>query len=163
MNILEISLGNKFYRFIWNVIYLITFRYSPVLFFKWRVLILRIFGAKVSWSARVYPKVEIWSPKNLIIENNVGIASRVILYNVSIIKIGENSIISQYSHLCTASKTYWLEQRKLISKPINVGSKVWIAADVFIGPGVVIGSNSTILARSTVFKSVLANQIIKYE
>lgn len=162
MDKLEISLNNKLYRFIWSVVYNLAFRYSPIPLFRWRILILRLFGANVSWSARVYPKVKIWSPRNLIVKSGVGIASEVVLYNVSIIEIAENTVISQYSHLCTASKTYWSEQRELISKPITIGSKVWIAADVFIGPGVVIGSNTTILARCTILENIMDNQIIKY-
>jgi putative colanic acid biosynthesis acetyltransferase WcaF len=42
----------------------------------------------------------------------------------------------------------------LITSPIVVGEHAWIAADVFVGPGVNIGDGAVVGARSTVLSNV---------
>jgi putative colanic acid biosynthesis acetyltransferase WcaF len=39
-------------------------------------------------------------------------------------------------------------------KPIIIGDGVWIAADAFIGPGVIIADKAIVAARSVVVKSI---------
>jgi putative colanic acid biosynthesis acetyltransferase WcaF len=73
---------------------------------------------------------------------------------MEVIKIGAYSTISQYSYLCTASHDYRSLKMPLVAAPITIGERVWITADVFVGPGVTIGEGSVVLARSTVLKSV---------
>jgi len=75
------SIHNRFFRFCWKFIYFTLFKYSPRFFHSWRILILRIFGAKIGKGVHVYPKVEIWAPCNLIIGDESGIANGVILYS----------------------------------------------------------------------------------
>jgi len=38
--------------------------------------------------------------------------------------------------------------------PIELGARSWIAADVFVGPGVCIGEGAVVGARSAVFRDV---------
>jgi putative colanic acid biosynthesis acetyltransferase WcaF len=38
--------------------------------------------------------------------------------------------------------------------PISIGSRCWIAADVFVGPGVTIADGTVVGARSSVFKDL---------
>lgn len=161
MKRIKLTFRNRIYRLIWSIAYLFFFKYTFNFMFMWRVLILKLFGAKISWKSRIYPKVSIWSPKNLIAHKKSSVANNVVLYNISNITINENSVISQFSHICTASKTYRGEKRKLISKEIIIKNNSWIATDVFIGPGVTIGENSIILARCSVFKDVEDNKVVK--
>lgn len=161
MKVYKISLTERIERLIWNIIYLITFRYSPNVFFKYRVLILKLFGSKIHWNSRVYPKVEIYRPKNLIIGENSTIANSVHIYNVAPIIIGNNSVISNKSALITASKNYKGKRELLIDK-IYIGDNVWIAYDVFIAPGVKIADDSKILARVSLFKSIEEKKVVKY-
>jgi putative colanic acid biosynthesis acetyltransferase WcaF len=43
---------------------------------------------------------------------------------------------------------------QLIWKPITIGSECWVAAEVFLGPGVDIGNGAVIGARSVVTKDM---------
>jgi putative colanic acid biosynthesis acetyltransferase WcaF len=45
-------------------------------------------------------------------------------------------------------------------KPILIGSGIWIAAEAFIGPSVIIGNNAVVAARAVVVKNVDANTIV---
>lgn len=148
------SLSNRLSRLIWNLVYFLFFRCSPRPFHSWRSFLLRAFGAKIGRGVHVYPGVKIWAPWNLVIGDESGIASGVNLYNQGSITIGYRTVISQGSHLVAGTHDYRLTGFPLITKPINIGDQVWIAADSFIHPGVTIGNGCVIGARSVVGKDM---------
>ena len=69
-------------------------------------------------------------------------------YNYDTIIIGSNSIISQNTFLCTASHNYNSKNFELITKKIRIKNNVWVAANCFVGPGVIMNKNSVLLAMS---------------
>jgi putative colanic acid biosynthesis acetyltransferase WcaF len=75
-------------------------------------------------------------------------------YSVDTIRIGAYVTISQYSFLCAASHDPDSAEMTLTTAPIVIGDHAWIAADVFIAPGVTVGKGAVIGARSSVFKNV---------
>ncbi|MEE8482886.1 MAG: hypothetical protein V3S12_05985 [Acidiferrobacterales bacterium] len=82
---------------------------------------------------------------------NACVGDDVDVYCVTTITIGANTTISQYSYLCGATHDYEDVQHPLIPKPITIENRCWIAADVFVGPGVTIGQGTVVGARSSVF------------
>lgn len=130
------------------------------LFKKWRVLVLKCFGAKIEWSSHIYASVKIWAPWNLEIGANSSLGPNVDCYNQGRISIGTNTVISQKTYLCASTHDYTKIDFALILKPITIGNGVWIAADAFIGPGVCIENNAVIAARSVIIKNVVANAIM---
>jgi putative colanic acid biosynthesis acetyltransferase WcaF len=123
-------------------------------FHSWRSFLLRVFGASVGRGAHVYPSVKIWAPWNLDIGDQVGIGERVNLYCQAKIAIGNRAVISQQTFLCTGTHDYTSSGMKLICKPIIIGAYCWIAADVFVHPGITIGEGAVIGARSVVVKDM---------
>jgi putative colanic acid biosynthesis acetyltransferase WcaF len=146
-------------RFIWFLINPL-FRYSPRLLYGWRNTLLRLLGANIGQRVRLYPSVNITFPWNLEIGNDVEIGWEVKLYNLGKISIGNDVIISQYTHICAGSHNYKSPDFTLLKKPISIGSGVWIASDVFVGPGVSINNDSVVLARSVVVKDVPGEVIV---
>jgi putative colanic acid biosynthesis acetyltransferase WcaF len=61
-------------------------------------------------------------------------------------------VVSQKSYLCTGSHDYAKSTFDIYAKPIVVESEAWVAADVFIGPGVTVGRGAVVGARSTLLK-----------
>ena len=155
------SLKNKIGRLIWNIIFPILFRpFGSRLFKKWRVLVLKCFGAKIDWSSHIYSSVKIWAPWNLEIGAYSSIGPQVDCYNQGKIKIGSNTVISQKAYMCASSHDYTKKDFPLVLKPIIIGNGIWIAADAFIGPNVNIGSNAIIAARAVVTKNVESETIV---
>lgn len=148
------TLRNRFGRFVWELIYILFFQYSPKPFFKWRCFILRIFGANVGKEVHIYPKVRIWAPWNIQLGDQCGVSSGVILYSQGKITIGRKTVISQGVHLCAGTHDYTIEGFPLITKPIVIGDEVWIAAEAFVHPGVTIDEGCVIGARSVVSKNM---------
>jgi putative colanic acid biosynthesis acetyltransferase WcaF len=155
------SLKNKMGRLVWNISAAILFRpFGSRLFKKWRVFVLKCFGAKIEWSSHIYSSVKIWAPWNLEIGANSSLGPKVDCYNQGKINIGANTVISQKSYLCASSHDYNRKDFPLVLKPIQIGNGVWIAADSFIGPHVSIGDNAVIAARAVVIKNVEENTVV---
>jgi putative colanic acid biosynthesis acetyltransferase WcaF len=145
----------------WNVVRLLLFRpFATRLFKKWRVLVLKCFGAKIEWSSHVYASVKIWAPWNLEMGSNSTFGPQVDCYNQGKISIGAHTIISQKTYLCASSHDYTKKNFPLILKSIQIGNGVWVATDVFVGPGVIIGNKAVIAARAVVVKNVEENTIV---
>ena len=47
----------------------------------------------------------------------------------------------------------------LVTQPIVIGENAWLAADVFVGPGVTIGELAVVGARSVVVNDLPARKI----
>ena len=82
------------------------------------------------------------------------IADDVDVYAVREIHIGAFTTISQYTYLCGATHDYEDPAFPLVPRPIHIGSRVWLAADVFVAPGVTIADGAVVGARSAVFRDL---------
>jgi len=147
--------GNKLKRMLWNITWkLLAQPFPRNTARRWKILIIRLFGAKVDNSCTIYSRAKIYMPWNLVMEEHACIASDVIIENAAIVHLGAYSIVSQYSFLCTASHDIRKNDFPQYSKPIVLGRRSWVTARCFIGPGVVIGEGAVVGASSSVFKDV---------
>ncbi|MCQ8128665.1 putative colanic acid biosynthesis acetyltransferase [Methylomonas sp. WSC-6] len=151
----------RFVRFAWYLVYTLFYCWTPrILFWKWRVLILRLFGAKIGSGCKIDPSCFIWAPWNLEIGDLTCIANKVELYSVDKIKIGSNVTVSQRSFICTASHDITLLSKPLTHAPIEIADHAWVCAESFLAPGVKVGEGAVIGARSAVFKDVEAWSVV---
>ncbi len=148
------GLGNRAARAMWSIVYVVLFRPSPRNLHRWRNLLLRGFGARLHPTARVYPRARCWAPWNLTMDENSCIGDDVDIYAVAPITIGADSTVSQYGYLCAATHDHEDAEHPLVPRPITIGRRCWLAADVFVGPGVTIGDGTVVGARSSVFKDL---------
>ncbi|MCA9079198.1 MAG: putative colanic acid biosynthesis acetyltransferase [Planctomycetaceae bacterium] len=148
------SLGNKFGRVVWGIAWLLLFRPSPRLCHGWRRLLLTCFGADIGRNVRIDPSVRIWAPWNLTLGDESAIGHHVDCYNVARITLGAHATVSQYSFLCTASHAVTDPHMRLISSPITIEDQAWVCADVFVGPGITIGTGGVAAARAVVTRDV---------
>lgn len=135
-------------------------RLIPRFFYETRNRILRLFGARIGKSVRLYPTVDIFFPWNLEIGDEVTISDRVILYSLGRIEIGAGSMISYGAHLCAGTHDYTETNLPLLKPPVRLGEGIWVGTEAFIGPGVEVGEFSIIGARAALFKSFPAFSII---
>lgn len=147
---------NKMGRVLWGVVQATVFRMVPRPMHSVRARILRLFGADVSLKARVCPRVRIWAPWNLTMEEYATLADDVDCYCVAPIRIGAHTTISQYTYLCGATHDFEQARFPLQPAPITIGRDCWVAACCFVAPGVTIGDGTVVGARSSVFKDLPA-------
>ena len=150
------SKKNQIMRLLWQFVYVLLFRPSPRMLHKWRIFLLRIFGAKIGPNCKLFPTVRIWAPWNLVLGENCSIGDNVNCYCVTKLHIDSYSTVSQDTVLSTASHEFNSLDLPLLTKQIFIGKYVWICADVFVMQGVSIGDGAVIGARSTVFSDIPA-------
>lgn len=149
------SLKNKIGRLLWNVCYWLFFRPFNLNIFKtWRNLVLRIFGGQISFKANIYATAKIWAPWNLKMGAYATLGPYVDCYNQGFIEIGDHTTISQKAYLCASTHDFTDKKNNLILKPIEIKDQVWVAADAFIGPGIIVNQGVVVGARAAVFKDV---------
>jgi len=153
------SKGERLMGMLWAIVRNTVFRFSPGPMNWWRVLLLRVFGAKVEASAYIAPSARIDFPWNLIVESGVCICHQTIVNCMGTVRIGEKSRISQYSHVCAGTHDYQRRDMAIVRCPIDIGRNCWIAADAFVGPGVQLGDGCMLAARSSAFGDLPAGQI----
>lgn len=160
----HLTKGNKIKRAIWNIVCALFFRPFPtVIFWPWRRLILRLFGAQIDRRAHVYSSVKIWAPWNLKMASGACLGPETICYNQAMVEMEEDTTVSQYSYLCTAGhKTDALNTADagLIIAPITIRKNAWIGTKAFIGIGVEVGEAAIVGATASVYKDVEAYTIV---
>lgn len=147
--------GNRAARAVWSVVYALLVRPSPRFAHKWRNWVYRLMGARLHPTARIYQTARVWAPWNITMEEGSCIGDRTDIYSVAPVTIGAHSTVSHYSFVCTASHDFEDPGHPLTTAPITLGRHVWLAADVFVAPGVTIPDGVVVGARSSVFASDL--------
>lgn len=142
----------KIVRLVWAVVQATLFRMSFHTWYRWRVWLLNRFGARIDRAARIRRTVRIEIPWNITIGHSSSIGDRVTLYALGPITLADRVSISQNAHLCAGTHDATVPDLPLLRPPIIVENDVWIAADVFVGPGVTLREGSLLGARACVFK-----------
>lgn len=154
-------LSNRVRRAIWNAVWLLLARWTPPPLHGWRVLVLRLFGARIGSACRVYGSTRVWDPANLELGANVLIGPGAIVYNQGAIAIGRDSVISQRAHLCASSHRIGDRHFQLVLKPIAIGAGCWVAAEAFVGPGVTMADGAVLGARGALFEDAAADTVYR--
>jgi len=144
---------------LWWIVQGTLFAMSPQFMYGWRRVLLRLFGARVGKGVMVRPSVRVTYPWKVRIGDRCRIGDNAELYSLGDIDIGTDVVISQRSYLCAATHNYKKISFDIIESPISIEDQVWIAADVFVGPGVKIGRGALIGARSSVFTEMPGGMI----
>lgn len=144
---------------LWWFVSYVFFKPSPQFLYGWRRLLLRLFGAKIGKKVIIRPTATITYPWKLEIGDYSWIGDEVVLYTLGKIAIGNNSVVSQRSYICTGSHDYSTKGFVIYEKPIVIEDGCWIATDVFVGPGVTIKKNTVVGSRSSVYKDLPSNSI----
>jgi putative colanic acid biosynthesis acetyltransferase WcaF len=153
-------LSNRFLRVVWSLCYHIFYRPTPNVAHRFRILLLRLFGADIHPTAHPYPKCKIWAPWRLKMAAHSCLANNVDCYNVARIELGEFAVVSQYSYLCSASHDFNQRNFPLFSKPIVIGRQAWVAARAYVGPGVRVEEGAVVGANACVYKDVPAWTVV---
>lgn len=163
-NILErhapgrVPVGVKARRAVWNVAAAVLFRpFATPVFGKWRIALLKLFGAKAEWDSYVYSSVRIWAPWRLKMGHRACLGPEVICYNQDWVVLDDDAVVSQYGYLCTAGHDTSMmntADRSLITAAIVLRRGAWTGARAFVGMGVEIGEGAVVGATASVYKNV---------
>ena len=124
-------------RFCWYGINAIIFNSSFFPFYKFKVFLLRLFGAKTGNNIIIKQLVNIKFPWFLEIGNNVWIGEQVWIDNLAKVKIGNNVCLSQRCMLLTGNHDYTKASFDLFINKIVLEDGVWIGAGAIVCGGTI--------------------------
>lgn len=150
---------NAFFVQLWWIVQSLFFNTSPQFMYGFRRFLLRLFGAKIGKKVIIRPTVRTTYPWKVTIGDYSLIGDDVVLYSLGEIEIGSHVVISQKSYLCGGSHDYTKQDFPIYSKKITIEDQCWLAADVFVAPGVTIGKGTVVGSRSSVYKDLPENKV----
>jgi putative colanic acid biosynthesis acetyltransferase WcaF len=148
------TLRNRLYRLTWNVTWTLLAAWTPASMHWWRCWLLCRFGAKIAPTAIVYPSARIWSPANLEVGEFACIGPQVKIYSMAKITFAPYALASQGAHICAGTHDIEDVNFQLMTRPIIIGFRAWIAAEAFVGPGVTVGEGAVLGARGCTFRDL---------
>jgi putative colanic acid biosynthesis acetyltransferase WcaF len=119
-----------------------------------KVLLLRMFGAKVGDGVVIKQRVRIKNAWRLIIGNHCWIGESVWIDNIENVRMRNNVCLSQGAVLSTGNHDYTKENFPPRYAPIELEDGVWICAEAVVGPGVVCKSHSVLTVGSVATKDL---------
>jgi putative colanic acid biosynthesis acetyltransferase WcaF len=144
---------------LWWFVQAIAFPLSFHNFNGLRIALLRWFGAKIGTGVVIRPTARFTYPWKVTIGDYSWIGDDVVFYSLAAIQVGAHCVVSQKSYLCTGSHDWQDPNFALIVAGIKIEDGVWIATDCFIAPGISIGANTVVGARSSVFSDLPGEQV----
>jgi putative colanic acid biosynthesis acetyltransferase WcaF len=146
---------------LWEYAWFIFCSWTPKPANGWRLLWLKVFGAKIIGRPFVHQRARIQIPWNLTLHDRAALGDRANAYTLDKIEIMEHATVAQEAYLNTGTHAFDKPAKNLLTAPIVIGAHAFIGARAFIMPGVTIGEHSIIGACSVVTKNVSANTTVK--
>lgn len=153
--------AGKFKQLTWLFLNAFFIQSSWFPFMKPKVMLLKMFGAKIGNGVVIKPAVTIKFPWKLTVGDYVWIGENVWIDNLDNVTIGNNVCISQGVMLLTGNHDYTISTFDYRNAPIVLEDGVWIGAKSVVCPGVVCKSHA-ILAVSSIATSNL-NEFTIYQ
>jgi putative colanic acid biosynthesis acetyltransferase WcaF len=119
-----------------------------------RVALLRAFGARIGRDVVIRANVNVTFPWRLEVGDHVWFGEEVLVLSLAPVRIESHVCLSQRAFLCTGSHRFETPMFELVTKPITIHERSWIAAQVFVAPGVEIGPGSMVAAGSVLLETV---------
>jgi putative colanic acid biosynthesis acetyltransferase WcaF len=123
--------------------------------------ILRLFGAKLGLGVVIKPRVNIHFPWKLAVGDHTWIGEEVFILNFEPVTVGSHCCLSQRAFLCTGNHDFTKPDMPYRNRPITVEDGAWVGAQVFVGPGVTVGSESVVAAGSVVTVSLPGGMVCR--
>ncbi|MDR1653433.1 MAG: hypothetical protein LBS01_07295 [Prevotellaceae bacterium] len=148
------TVSQRIKMLLWDYTWALFCAWTPKPANRWRLFILKLFGAKIYGKPFVHQRARIHIPWNLTMRHKSCLGDRTNAYTLGKIEIGEYATVAQETYLCTGTHAFDSETMNLITISITVGANAFIGARAFIMPGVTIGEGAVVGACAAVFKDV---------
>jgi putative colanic acid biosynthesis acetyltransferase WcaF len=132
---------------------------SPVPGSRFRVWLLKLFGARIGRHVTIKPGVRVKFPWRLEIGDHTWIGEDAWIDNLAEIEIGDHCCLSQGVYLCTGNHDWSRPSFDLVVRPIRIQSQSWLAARSVVGPGVTVREGAVLGLGSVALHDLQAWQV----
>ena len=140
--------------FLWEICWAVFCSWTPKPCNPWRILWLRIFGAKIAGRPFVHQRARIQIPWNLTLHDRACLGDRANAYTLGKIEIGASATVAQEAYLCTGTHDFSDPALPLRVSKIRVEEFAFIGVRAIVLPGVTVGKGCVIGAGSIVSRDV---------
>lgn len=154
------STGHKIKALIWHVVWSLLYRPTPKPLYRWRVWLLKIFGADITGHCYVAASSKVKFPWLLAMRDRAALGDHVEVYNLGPCSIGARSTIAQHAYLCGGTHDLTTRDLPLVVAPVTIGEDVFVGAKALLLPGVVVNDRAVVGAGAVVTKSVDPDVIV---
>lgn len=137
---------------VWEFVWTVFVRWMPKFCYRWYLILLKMFGCKISGRPFIAPSCRIYAPWLLTIENKACLGLRSEVYNLGPVTIRERACIAQYVYLCNGTHDLSDERLPLLVGNMEVEKDVFIGAKAIILPGLLIREGSVVGAGAVLTK-----------
>ena len=148
------TLRQRVRMLIWEYTWQLLCQWTPKPFNRWRLFILRLFGATLHGKPFVHQRARITLPWNLIMHDHACLGDRAHAYSLDKIEIHEGATIAQEAYLCTGTHDFNTPALPLQPSPITIEANAFIGARAFVLPGLTVGEGAVVGACSVVTRDV---------
>jgi len=150
--------GPLWKRATWHVINAL-FIQSFLPFSNLKILLLKLYGAKIGTGCTIKPGVNIKHPWMLSIGNHSWIGENVWIDNIAPVKIGSHCCLSQGVTIIVGNHRYDKVHFDLTLHPIELEDGVWIGAKSILLPGAHLQEQCVVTAGSVIKGRIPNNEI----
>lgn len=154
------TVRRRFALLLWQFVWSFTCSWTPKPANGWRLLILRLFGAKIYGRPFVHGRANIQQPWNLILHHRACLGDKAVAYSLDVIEIGADATVAQEAYLCTGTHDFTSPHLSLQTGPIKIGRGAFVGARSFVLPGVTLGDGCIVGAAAVVTRDVVAFSIV---
>jgi putative colanic acid biosynthesis acetyltransferase WcaF len=148
------SVGLRLKVLLWEVVRVLLFRPTPKPFSRWRVLLLRLFGCRVSGRPFVAASARVKMPWKLVLEDRACLGPHSEVYNLGPITLKARSTVAQEAYLCAGTHDFSRPNLPLVVGEIVIGEDAFLGARAFVLPGVTVGTGAVVSACAMVTRDV---------
>ena len=145
---------------LWRIVNITVFKWSPFFCRKFRVFLLKCFGAKIDWSCSIDRLVEIDGPWFLTMGKQSRLTDYAWLRCRAPVVIGRNVCVGRGVRIMTGSHDVASPDFRLVTAPVTIADNAWIATQAFIQKGITIGEGAVVAACAVVIKDVAPWSIV---
>jgi putative colanic acid biosynthesis acetyltransferase WcaF len=121
-----------------------------------KIILLKLFGAKIGKGLIIKNNVTVKFPWKLTIGDNVWLGENCWIDNLDCVTIGNNVCISQGSLILTGNHDYTVSSMPYRNMPVILEDGVWIGAKSIVCSGVICYSHSILAVGSVATKNLEA-------
>lgn len=148
------SRTQKLRMLLWELSWMLMCRWTPKPLNAWRLIWLKLHGAKIYGRPFVHQRARVTIPWNLTLHDRACLGDGAVAYSLGEIEIMPDATVAQEAYLCTGTHDFNNSVRPLQTGKILIGRSAFIGARAFVLPGLAIGEGAIIGACSVVTKNV---------
>jgi putative colanic acid biosynthesis acetyltransferase WcaF len=154
--------ASRLQELVWMIAKAFLFQFHFPLPSRFRVFVLRCFGAKIGKGVVVRSGVNVTFPWKLVVGDHCWIGEDVLILSLAEVIIGNHCCISQRAFLCTGSHDFRKASFDLITMPITIEPHCWISACAFVAPGSTVPAGTMVKANETYVSSTTQSEKTDY-